>query len=404
MIENNENFFENNLFRFDNDPCDCVTDTINLAPGTPPTTTIKVQAIPGERIHFAFSSGVGLVRLGEKGALVEKNLLGSLISIKPGDTAALFEYFRRNGFLFNISGQEYEPIDTDKMFELIRRLRTTVELLSAMGAIRKDYHKILGLSLYLMLSSPIEISFTSLPAPYRTCKHALQECFERAYSLPTPDYFQQEMFSKDSISIPDTLVAPAYELDSQLYMGCLEGSGQESYIKGSSSDLFKSVLILYAHGLNEHASIRRAVDLIFHYFCEVGTIKDINEDGSIEYYGKPDTGKLTNEMKSRILAIAKLAIAEEINANMGSIHPMYDAEKMTPSWHVDSLIGGLYFSIFYMKPDLELFRRCRQCGQFFTVKATSTRKVYCDDICRNRYQQSMHRKRKREKEEKEFLI
>ena len=61
-------------------------------------------------------------------------------------------------------------------------------------------------------------------------------------------------------------------------------------------------------------------------------------------------------MKSRILEVAKLVIAEEINSNMDSIHPMYDAEKMTPSWHVDSLIGGLYFSIFYMKPDLELFR------------------------------------------------
>lgn len=84
MIENNENFFENNLFRFDNDPCDCATDTINLAPGMPPATTIKVQALPGEKIHFAFSSGVGLVRLGEKGALIEKNLLGSLISIKTG--------------------------------------------------------------------------------------------------------------------------------------------------------------------------------------------------------------------------------------------------------------------------------------------------------------------------------
>ena len=30
------------------------------------------------------------------------------------------------------------------MFELIRRLRTTVELLSAMESIRKDYHKILA--------------------------------------------------------------------------------------------------------------------------------------------------------------------------------------------------------------------------------------------------------------------
>lgn len=399
MPENTENFFENNLFRFENSHCDCATDTINVAPGVPPETTIKVQSMPGEKIQFAFSSGVGLVRLGDKGALVEKNLLGSLISVKPGDTKSLFEYFDRNGFLFNVSNTEYEPIDADKMFELIRRLRTTVELLSAMGSIRKDYHKILGLSLYLILSEPIEISFSSLPSTYTTCLHSFQEHLQQAYNLPEPDYFQQEMFSKESITIRDTLLSPTYELDLQLYAGCMEGSGQEFFFKGSSSNLFKTVLALYAHGINEPEPIRRTVDLLFHYFCDIGTVKDINDDGTIEYYGTPNTNKLTQEMKTRILEIAKLVIAEEINANMGNIHPMYDADKMTPSWHVDSLIGGLYFSIFYMKPDLELFRRCRQCGQFFTVKATSTRKVYCDDICRNRYQQNMHRKRKREKEE-----
>lgn len=399
MIENTENFFENNLFRFENDHCECATDTINIAPGQPPVTTIKVQAIPGKKIQFAFSSGVGLVRLGEKGALVEKNLLGSLISINSNDTTSLFEYFNRNGFLFNISSSEYEPIDTPKMFELIRRLRTTIELLSAMGAIRKDYHKILGLSLYLMLSEPIEISFSSMPKPYATCIHSIQKCLDYAYNLPEPDSFQQQMFDKESITIKDTLVSPTYELDMQLYLSCMEGSGQEFCLKGSSINLFRTILTLYAHGINENHNIRKTIDLLFHYFYEVGIAKEIREDGTIEYYGVPQTSNLTSAMKDRILEIAKLVIAEEINANMDSIHPLYDAEKMMPSWHVDSLIGGLYFSIFYMKPDLELFRRCRQCGQFFTVKATSTRKVYCDDICRNRYQQSMHRKRKREKEE-----
>ena len=399
MTENTENFFENNLFRFENAHCECATDILNVAPNQPPMTTIKVQSILGEKIQFAFSSGVGLVRLGEKGALIEKNLLGSLISIKTNDTTTLFEYFKRNGFLFNISSSEYEPIDTSQMFELIRRLRTTVELLSAMGAIRKDYHKILGLSLYLILSNPIEISFSSMPTPYSTCKHSFLERLQLAHDLPQPNYFEQEIFSKESITITDTLAATSHELDMQLYLSCMEGSGQEFCLKGSSSHLFKTVLTLYAHGVNEDINIRKTVDLLFHYFCEIGVVKDVKDGGTIEYYGTPRTSNLTSDMKTRILEIAKLVIAEEINANMGSIHPLYDADKMMPSWHVDSLIGGLYFSIFYMKPDLELFRRCRQCGQFFTVKATSTRKVYCDDICRNRYQQSMHRKRKREKEE-----
>ena len=151
--------------------------------------------------------------------------------------------------------------------------------------------------------------------------------------------------------------------------------------------------------LNESAETRHIVDLLFHYFCDIGIVKNIHEDGSMEYYTMPNLNKLTPTMKKRIIEIAKYVIGEEINANMSHVHPVYDIEKMSPSWNVDTLLGGLYFSIFYMKPDLELFRRCKHCGTFFPVRTTSTRKVYCSDECRNNYNQAMHRKRKREREE-----
>lgn len=399
MLNNNDNFFEDNLFRFDNSPCDCAVDTNHITPSQPPETTIKVQAISGEKIKFAFAPAVGLVRLGEKGALTEKNLLGKLIAIKYGDTKALFEYFEKNGFLFKISEYEYEPINTHQMFELIRRLRTTVELLSALGAIKKDYQKILGLSLYLILSNPIEISFSSMETPYKTCLHSFYEKLQNADNYPQPDYFQEQLYTEECVIIPDTLLKQPYKYDMQLYMSVWEGHGDEHWIPGSSQLLFHKTSMLFAHGINEDQQTRLIVDFLFHYFYDVGTIKNVEEDGSIEYYKEPDVKKITSEMKKRIIEIAKLVISEEINANMSDIHPVYDAQKMVPSWNVDTLLGGLYFSIFYMKPDLELFRRCRQCGEFFPVKATSTRKVYCTDECRNRYQQNMHRKRKREKEE-----
>lgn len=399
MAENADNFFENNLFRFENSPCDCAVDTRNIAPGQAPETTIKVQSIPGDKIQFAFAPTEGLVRLGDKGALVEKNLLGKLIEIRTGDTTALFNYFERNGFLFRISDTEYEPIETQQMFELIRRLRTTVELLSALGAIKKDYQKILGLSLYLIFSDPIEISFSSMQIPYRTCMHSFYSKYLAANDYSQPEYYQQELYTDECVTVPDTLLGHPYKLDMQLYMSVWEGSGEEYFIPGSSATLFHNVTMLYAHGIYESEDIRKIVDLLFHYFYDVGAVEDVYEGGKIKYYKEPNLKKITPAMRERIIEIAKMVIAEEINANMSDIHPVYDSEKMTPSWNVDTLLGGLYFSIFYMKPDLELFRRCRQCGTFFSVRATSTRKVYCSDECRNRYQQTMHRKRKREKEE-----
>lgn len=399
MSKNNINFYENNLFIFKGHACNCAIDTNNIAPNLPPETTLKIQSNHEHNIVFAFAPTDGLVRLGNKGAIIEKNLLGKLIEIKNGDMDSLIKFFERNGFLFNVSDSSYEAINTNKIFELIKRLRVTVDLISSIGEIKKDYEKIFGLTLYLLLSQPIEFNISTIRKPYKTCLHSFLTKYDQAKTYPQPDYYIQQIYSDECILIEDSLYPPIYKFDMNLYLPVTEGHGDEHYLSGSSCDLYINIALLYAHGINELPSIRQTVELIFHYLNDVGVIKDVKADGSIEYYEKPKLNKITLEMKKRIIDIAKIVIGEEINANMSDVHPFYDSKTMSPSWNIDSLLGGLYFSIFYMKPDLELFRRCRHCGSFFQVRSTSTRKVYCSDECRNRYQQAMHRKRKREKEE-----
>ena len=92
---------------------------------------------------------------------------------------------------------------------------------------------------------------------------------------------------------------------------------------------------------------------------------------------------------------------EDINANLDGIHPVYDSKTMAPAWKVDSLLCAAYFSIFYLKPDLELYRPCDnpRCGRYFLVKTTSTRNRFCSQECCNRVTQDRYRKRRREKEE-----
>lgn len=104
-------------------------------------------------------------------------------------------------------------------------------------------------------------------------------------------------------------------------------------------------------------------------------------------------------MKVAVIEIAKFLIKEEINYNIKDIHPVYNPETMTPSWKVDSLLSAVYFSIFYLKPDLELYRPCDnpRCGRYFLVNTTSTRKRFCSKECCNRVTQDRYRKRKGKK-------
>lgn len=59
-------------------------------------------------------------------------------------------------------------------------------------------------------------------------------------------------------------------------------------------------------------------------------------------------------------------------------------------------IGAIYFSIFYMKSNLELYRHCKNstCDKYFLVKATTTRNKYCNSEHCNRTSQSRYKKRK----------
>ena len=106
-------------------------------------------------------------------------------------------------------------------------------------------------------------------------------------------------------------------------------------------------------------------------------------------------------MKKAALRVAKIIIAEELNANLVGIRLIYDAESMKPSWKIDNLLCAAYLSVFYLNPDLELMRPCAnpKCNNYFLVKATSTRVRYCSTECCNRVTQDRYRKRKREKAE-----
>lgn len=99
-----------------------------------------------------------------------------------------------------------------------------------------------------------------------------------------------------------------------------------------------------------------------------------------------------------MIEVANYIRCEDINANLHGIHSIYNTETMSPSWKVDSLLCATYFSVFYLKPRLELYRPCDnpRCSKYFLVKTTSTRNRYCSTECCNRVSQERYRKKRRE--------
>jgi len=392
MPQIKENFFENILFRFEGCPCDCVTDIEHIAPGVEPNRKYKLQAIPDSKLVFAYAAKKGLVRVASNGTIEESNILGTLISLTNKPLEEMSAFMKQNGFLFPVSTGCYEEFNANVIYSIIERLRMTVELMTAANEIHKDYQKIMHLTLNLLFAGDLSIKTDLMLQEYKTSHHPYVDLLQ-ATNFDTSYERQHEAFNSEHYTVIDTIYG-SYEFDVQEYNDIKGGYSANS---GFNDPLFQSICALYLN-LNGSTTERKITDFLFHYFHEVGMVSLAN---GMAYYSEPNLNAFTKEMKDSLIEVARYIIGEEINANLDGIHPVYNSDTMSPSWKVDNLLCALYFSIFYLKPDLELFRPCDNpnCGKYFLVKTTSTKTRYCSTECCNRVTQARYRKKRREREE-----
>ncbi|RGC79764.1 CGNR zinc finger domain-containing protein [Hungatella hathewayi] len=379
MPQIKENFFENILFKFETCSCDCVEDIEHVAPGEEPISKFKLQAMPEHPLVFGYAAKDGLVRIAPNGTISERNILGTLISLTNKPKKELITFLEENGSLFPISDEKYETFPEDKIYGIINRLRMTVELMTATSEIRKNYQKICDLTIQLLLSDEVSIGTSSMETAYSSCHHRYVDLIKNPPSQISEEH-EQDNFDGETYYIKDSIYG-TYKLDISDYYEIIGGY---CTIPGFTPWFYQNLTTAFLN-LETNDILKKINDFLFHYLHDM--VRKNNTDFS-------------DEMKTALLEIAKFVIGEEINANLNGIHPVYNSETMTPSWKVDSLLCAAYFSIFYLKPDLELYRPCDnpRCGRYFLVKTTSTRNRFCSQECCNRVTQDRYRKRKREKE------
>lgn len=379
MPKTKEIFFETILFKFESCSCDCVEDIEHISPGEKPISKFKLQAMPEHHILFGYTAKDGLVRIAPNGTIEERNILGTLISLANKPVKELISFLKDNGFLFPVCAGTYEVFDEVSLYRIINRLKMTVELMTAANEIRKNYNKICELTLSLLLAGDLTIKTDSMKDSYSSCHHKFIDILENPPSILSNNR-NQEKFDRDTYNIADCVYG-SYSLDIHDYNDIMGGY---SSVPEYSNRFYQNITSLFVN-YEEIDMTKKISDFLFHFLYEM------NGDSSRDF---------SEEMKATLIEIAKYIIGEEINANLNGIQPVYNSETMSPSWRVDSLLCASYFSIFYLEPDLELYRPCnnRRCGKYFLVKTTSTRNRFCSSECCNRVTQDRYRKRKREKE------
>ncbi|MFV0382268.1 MAG: CGNR zinc finger domain-containing protein [Breznakia sp.] len=392
MPQIKENFLKNILFQFESYSCDCVTDLEHIAPGEEPIRKYKLQALHEPKLLFAYAAKKGLVRIAPNGTIEEANVLGTIMALSNKSVKELSSFMEKNGFLFPVSTGSYEEIDANTLYSIMERLRMTVELMTAANETHKDYQKILLLTINLLFAEDLTIKTDAMTQAYTT-KHRSYIDLLQSPKINVSYEREHEAFNSDFYTVTDTIYG-SYQLSIQEYNDIVGGYSAKS---GFNDLLFRNITVLYLN-LESSGIEKNITDLLFHYFHEVGML---NFSNGLAYYEDPNLDAFTKEMKKSLVEIARHIIGEEINANLDGIHPVYNADTMAPSWKVDNLLCALYFSIFYLKPDLELYRPCDNpnCGKYFLVKTTSTKTRYCSTECCNRVTQARYRKKRREREE-----
>ena len=389
------------------------------------------------------------------------------------DDSSIKEFIIKHGFFLALDPTKEYEMDIKSLFTLVNRLKATISLIMALSETNTNYEKILSLTLYLLLATPVCFDYKNESISFSTCTHELYEVWNNENQLeinvkdiyyleprddwefvddilkyiPVEDSYESALsaFLEDDSA---SLHMPNDNLDDYQNLSILS-SGIENlrlsehkrtfeadinpafvkYIPDSlheknisyyiqkysyyreqlkenpSSILFKiSILYLSCTQVGEYC--RLALELIYAVCKEISEIKSWSLNGKLvladDNSPVPEIfkNKFDKQMQVGLLKLAKHTLKTEMDYNLRETSPSYDAELMIPSWRIDNLLTGLYLTVFYTYPNIQVMRICENisCGLPFDVNASDSKKKYCSESCANAMNQRKHRLNKKVKE------
>lgn len=347
-----------------------------------------------EKLYFSFSGNNGLCLTTEFGSIIQKNVLREFLSLPSNNAKALLQFFEEYGYFFKIPLNKTTIIDFNQLIQITYHIKASLLLTNALESYVLNYDEILHLTLFLLLSPQIKMKIAE--KQFYTGYH--DDVFDKIKTaIDNNNTKFIEIDNEDYYSIPDMIYGKAYNLRVDEYEDISFGEQFMYSYPGINDARYRKITIAYKNHDNNFSKIHRLIiEFLFHFMNNNGVIKNVHFDSGIEFYGTPDY-YLDDNMKKALITIAKYVLSKEINYHVSKMKPIYNPYTLEPSWKAPNLLIALYFSLFYMKPKSEIYRKCANpsCTNFFLVKTSNSRKKYCCDSCRNARNQRDYRSRQK---------
>lgn len=394
IVKKQENFLGLYVFSFNSYEAEVKIDTIHESK-TYTTNIFHIESLKDRPIKYGYQQGKGLVKFNPtNGSIEESNVLGELLSIADGDTKKLKSFISKYGSLFPIETHSYTKYNQADVFKVIKKLRNTIELMIQVCEPRqRDYKKLFKLIWELYNFSDLEIK-THNNRSYAYCrKNHIKDEFESfqtsgmAYQVFDQEEAQvDEEFKETGTFKVSDIVYGEQEYTFKEYEELMTGKRWTPFFHNLS----------YFHFDDRNNKYIHLWDLFFHFFRENPEQALHLKYNNFEEFDKPEF-KIKKEYKDALLKIGKSMLSTEINEHLKTVRPLYNSDKLEPGWFVKDLITAFYLSIFYLKPNVELIRKCGNpnCDSYFVINTSSSRTKYCCHECANAVAQANYRKRKR---------
>lgn len=406
-----------NLFSFWNNKCVCLIET-TYTHDEREKKTLRIRENPDERVLFAYQPGNGLVTIDPKtGSILQPNILQELISVDYDDIEGLKNFFETYGFFVPLTAKRLETFSANDIYNIHRHIKYTLELMSLIQMKHPNYKKIYSEICWLTFVPPTILSVQTDAGTaediYHSCLHNFQGYLSGQIHYQT-EHNEDEAMMYGSLyddpnaffEIPDSVRPPKTKIHASAFM---DADFQDSDLTDPTNHYSKYPRILpgtllrtFGFATNINTEDRHTIEFFYHMENEIGQLCYFSDKYDAVFLNDVDekfNKNFDDTLKKAMIRVAKKTIKEEIDFNLSEMVPSYNMQTMSPAWSIPDLLTGLFFSLFYTKADLEIYRECENpnCSTYFLVSTTNSRKKYCCSACANAMAQRNHRKKNRAK-------